>query len=57
MLVSVKNRVFLLACNVWVMSVPLCCVLQFVGLLDMSFHMLIIGGATCLYRCYNIVCS
>ena len=56
-LVSVKNRVFLLACSVWVMSGLLCCVLQFLGLLGMGVHMLIVGGAMCLCHCVGIVYS
>jgi hypothetical protein len=35
----------------------LCCVLLFLDLLGVGVHMLVVSGATCLYRCCDIMCS
>ena len=46
----------LLACNVWVMRCnALLCLAICRSFIYMGFHMLIISGAMCLYRCYDIV--
>ena len=57
MLVSMKNHVFLLACNVRVMrcTALLCRAMRFLCLLSMGVRMLIRGGIIYICLCDNTV--